>query len=109
MTFQTTVNKNLALGVVGEYADDGAHRESGYILLAKTTAGVAAEGTLTFTANPSANDSVTIANVTYTFSYWRKNISGEKIYLKLKDKGVAPPFAQLEPSAEGEQCCKCHQ
>lgn len=67
MTFQTVVNKNLALGVVGEYADDSPHREAGYILLSKVTNGVAATGTLTFTANPDANDTVTIANVTYTF------------------------------------------
>ena len=67
MTFQQTVNKQLALGVVGEYADDSPHREAGYILLSKVTAGVKATGTLTFTANPSANDTVTIANVTYTF------------------------------------------
>lgn len=67
MTFQTTVNKQLALGVVGEYADDSPHREAGYILKSRVTAGVKAEGTLTFTANPDANDTVTIANVTYTF------------------------------------------
>lgn len=65
--FQQNVYKELPLGVVGEYADDSPHREAGYILLAKTTAGVAATGSLTFTANPSANDTVTIANVTYTF------------------------------------------
>lgn len=65
--FQTTVNKNLALGVIGEYADDSPHREAGFVLLSRVTAGVQAEGTLTFTANPSANDTVTIANVTYTF------------------------------------------
>lgn len=67
MGFQTVVNKNLALGIVGEYADDSPHREAGYTLLARVTTGVQATGTLAFTANPSADDSVTIANVTYTF------------------------------------------
>lgn len=65
--FQTTVNKELALGVVGEYADDSAHREAGYILLSRITNGVAATGSLAFTANPSDADTVTIANVTYRF------------------------------------------
>ena len=67
MTFQQTVNKNLALGVVGEYADDSAHREAGYVLLARITAGIAATGSLAFTANPDDGDTVTIANVTYRF------------------------------------------
>ena len=67
MTFQTTVNQYLARGVEGEYADDSPRRESGYILNAQVTDGVAAEGTLTFAANPTANDTITIANVTYTF------------------------------------------
>ena len=67
MGFQTQINKNLALGIVGEYADDSPHREAGYILLANKTTGEQATGSLAFTANPTANDTVTIANVTYTF------------------------------------------
>lgn len=67
MTFQTTVNQFLARGIEGEYADDSPRRESGYILLAQTTDGVAAEGKITFAANPDANDTITIATVTYTF------------------------------------------
>ncbi len=67
MTFQTQVNKNLALGVVGEYADDSPHREAGYILLSRITTGVAATGSLTATANPDDGDTVTIANITYRF------------------------------------------
>ena len=67
MGFQTTINTKLAGGVVGEYADDSPRREKGYILLAKVTDGVKAEATLAFAANPSANDTLTVANVTYTF------------------------------------------
>lgn len=67
MSFQKTVNTKLALGIVGEYADDSAHRETGYILLARTVQGVAATGSLAFTANPTDGDTVTIANVTYRF------------------------------------------
>lgn len=67
MGFQTVINTKLAGGVVGEYTDDSPHRERGYILLSKVTDGVKAEGELTFTANPEANDTITVANVTYTF------------------------------------------
>lgn len=64
---QTQINSKLAGGVVGEYADDSPHRETGYILLAKVTDGVQAEATLAFAANPTANDTLTVANVTYKF------------------------------------------
>jgi hypothetical protein len=37
MAFQSTVNKALPLGVVGEYADDSPHRETGYILRKNST------------------------------------------------------------------------
>ncbi len=67
MVFQNSVNQFLARGIEGEYSDDSPRRECGYILQGQTTDGVAAQGVITFTANPTANDSVTIANVTYTF------------------------------------------
>lgn len=67
MGFQTIVNQKLALGIAGEYADDSPHREQTYALLAKVTEGAQASGSLAFTANPSDGDTVTIANVTYTF------------------------------------------
>lgn len=67
MAFQTQIYNNLALGVEGEYADDSPRRDTGFILLANESDAVAAEGALTFTANPDANDTVTIANVVYTF------------------------------------------
>ena len=68
MTFQKTVNQFLAGGVEGEYADDSPRRESGYILKGVVTEGEAAEGVLTFTANPSNNHTITIGNVTYKFA-----------------------------------------
>lgn len=65
--FQTKINQTLALGIEGEYADDSPHRESGYILLANTTAGEAAAGSLAFAANPADGDTVTISSVVYRF------------------------------------------
>lgn len=67
MVFQTSVNSKLAGGVVGEYADDSPHRETGYILLEQKTDGEQAEGTLAFAANPDDGDTVTVANQTYRF------------------------------------------
>lgn len=67
MGFQTSINTKLAAGVVGEYSDDSPRREQGYILLARVTDGEQAVGEIAFTANPSANDTITVANVTYTF------------------------------------------
>lgn len=67
MGFQTQIFNTLAAGIEGEYADDSPRRDTGCTLLAKTTAGAAAEGALTFTANPSNGHTVTIANVTYAF------------------------------------------
>lgn len=67
MALQKTVNKYQTLGIPGEFADDSPHRCAPYNVVPNPVEGVAAEGVLTFTANPSANDTITIANVTYTF------------------------------------------
>lgn len=65
--FQTQVNRFLAQGIEGEYADDSPRREQGYILQANTIAGAAATGSLAFTANPADGDTVTIGSVVYRF------------------------------------------
>lgn len=64
---QTQVNQFQVLGVPGEFADNSPSRVTPYICVSNPVTGVKAEGKLTFTANPTANDTVTIANVTYTF------------------------------------------
>lgn len=65
--FQTQVNRFLAQGIEGEYADDSPHREDGFVLLANTIDGAAATGALAFTANPTDGDTVTIGSVVYRF------------------------------------------
>lgn len=65
---QKIVNQSLARGVEGEYADDSARREAGYILEVQTSGGSAAAGKLTFAANPTNGDTITIGSVVYTFA-----------------------------------------
>lgn len=65
--FQTQVNRFLAQGIEGEYADDSPRREAGYVLWANTIDGAAATGSLAFTANPADGDTVTIGSVVYRF------------------------------------------
>lgn len=68
MAFQTEIYSTLAPGIEGEYADDSARRDTAYVLTANVSQeAVAAEGTLTFTANPSNGDTVTIGAIVYTF------------------------------------------
>lgn len=64
---QTQVYSTLARGIAGEYADDGPHREYGYILKANTIEGAAATATISMTANPTSGATITIGSVTYTF------------------------------------------
>lgn len=69
MAFQTEIYSTLAPGIEGEYADDSARRDTAYILTANVSQeAAAAEGTLTFTANPSNGDTVTIGATVYTFA-----------------------------------------
>ena len=77
--FQTKVNQFLAKGVEGEYADDSPHREQPYVLLAQTTEGTAATGSLAFTANPADNDTVTIGSVVYRFKTTMEQANDVKI------------------------------
>lgn len=68
MTLQKVVNQFLANGIEGEYADDSARREAGFILEAQSSGSVNATGTLAFTANPADGDTITIGSVIYTFA-----------------------------------------
>lgn len=65
MALQTQVNKELAIGMVGEFSDDSPRRVMTY--KGFTTRAVQASGTLTGTGNFSANETVTIGVQTYTF------------------------------------------
>ncbi|MBR2505963.1 MAG: hypothetical protein IKB70_03390 [Bacilli bacterium] len=65
MALQTTVNKELAIGMVGEFSDDSPRRVMTY--KGFTTRAVQATGTLTGTENFSANETVTVGVQTYTF------------------------------------------
>lgn len=65
---QKTVNKQYALGMVGEFYDDSPRVANTFKLRKHTTvSGVKATGTLTATANFSASETVTIGSTTYTF------------------------------------------
>lgn len=65
MALQTTVNKNLAIGMEGEFFDDSPRRVRAYAVFG--TAAAKATGTLSTTGNFSANDTVTIGVQTYKF------------------------------------------
>lgn len=95
--FQTKINQTLALGVEGEYADDSPHRESGYILLANTTEGEAAKGSLAFSANPSDGDTVTISSIVYRFKTTPEQANDIKI-----GTATADTIASLEKTINGE-------
>lgn len=65
MALQNTVNKEYAIGMAGEFADDTPRRVSTY--KGFTVKAVKATGTLTGTGNFTASDTVTIGVQTYTF------------------------------------------
>lgn len=95
--FQTQVNRFLAQGIEGEYADDSPRREQGYILLANTIAGAAATGALAFTANPTDGDTVTIGSVVYRFKDTLEQANDIKI-----GTAVANTLASLEKTINGD-------
>ena len=63
---QRTVNIFQAFGKHGTYADSSPRRDKAYALVAGVGAAVAATGKIVFTANFSANDTITIGEVTLT-------------------------------------------
>ena len=95
--FQTQVNRFLAQGIEGEYADDSPRREQGYILLANTIAGAAATGSLAFTANPTDDDTVTIGSVVYRFKTTPEQANDIKI-----GTAVTDTLASLEKTINGD-------
>ena len=57
MAFQEQIYSTLAPGIEGEYADDSARRDTAYMLVSNVSQeAAAAEGTLTFAANPANGD-----------------------------------------------------
>ena len=95
--FQTQVNRFLARGIEGEYADDSPRREQGYILLANTIDGAAATGALAFTANPTDGDTVTIGSVVYRFKDTLAQANDIKI-----GTAVTDTLASLEKTINGD-------
>lgn len=95
--FQTKVNQALAQGIEGEYADDSPKREASYILLSNTIAGVAASGSLAFTANPADGDTITIGSVVYRFKTTLERANDIKI-----GTAVANTLGSLEKTINGE-------
>lgn len=94
---QTQVNKVLAKGIAGEYADDSPHREQGYILNANVIEGSAASGSLAFSANPADNDTVTIGAVVYRFKSTLEQANDVKI-----GAAATNTVASLEAAVNGD-------
>ncbi len=94
---QNIVNQTLAKGVEGEYADDSARRESGFILEGQSSGGTAATGSLNFTANPTNGDTITIGSVVYTFADTLANANEIKI-----GSAVSNTLASLEKTINGD-------
>lgn len=94
---QTKVYERLPIGIEGEYADDSPRRDTGFILLANTTAGVAATGTLAFAAQPAVNDTITIGSVVYRFVETLAQANDIKI-----GAALANTLASLEKTINGE-------
>lgn len=68
MAIQTVVNKELPIGVPGEFYDNSPRRVHGYIVKAEgETVYIAATGNIYFSANPADGDSVTVGETVYTF------------------------------------------
>ena len=94
---QTQVNKVLAKGIAGEYADDSPNREQGYILNANVIEGAAATGSLAFTSNPTDNDTVTIGAVVYRFKSTLEQANDVKI-----GSAATNTVASLEAAVNGD-------
>lgn len=68
MATQTVVNRELPIGVPGEFFDNSPRRVHGYIVKAEgETVYIAATGSISFSANPADGDSVTVGETVYTF------------------------------------------
>ena len=68
MAIQTVVNKELPIGVPGEFYDNSPRRVHGYIVKAEgETVYIAATGNIFFSANPADGDTVTVGETVYTF------------------------------------------
>lgn len=68
MAIQTVVNKELPIGVPGEFFDNSPRRVHGYIVKAEgETSFVAATGDIFFSQNPADNDTATVGDIVYTF------------------------------------------
>lgn len=65
MTLQTSVNTKLGGGIEGEVYDNSPRRSDPYIV--KAGAATKATGLLLASATPTADDTVTVGQVTYTF------------------------------------------
>ncbi|MGN0022646.1 MAG: hypothetical protein ACI352_01255 [Elusimicrobiaceae bacterium] len=68
MAIQTVVNRELPIGVPGEFYDNTPRRVHGYIVKAEgETLYIAAMGNIYFNANPADGDTVTVGETVYTF------------------------------------------
>lgn len=68
MAIQTVVNRELPIGVPGEFYDNTPRRVHGYIVKAESeTVYIAAKGDIYFSANPADGDTVTVGETVYTF------------------------------------------
>lgn len=68
MAIQTVVNRELPIGVPGEFYDNTPRRVHGYIVKAEGgTVYIAATGNIYFSTNPSDGDTVTVGETVYTF------------------------------------------
>lgn len=68
MAIQTVVNRELPIGVPGEFYDNTPRRVHGYIVKAEgETVYIAATGDIYFSANPADGDTVTVGETVYTF------------------------------------------
>lgn len=69
MSFQNTVRKTLAFGVVGEFYDTAPRVASTWIVNGAVAAStIAAKGILGFTANAVEGDTITVGATTYTLT-----------------------------------------
>jgi hypothetical protein len=95
MALQTTVNKQLAKGMEGEFYDNSPRRVRTYRLVG-TDEVVKAKATLTTTGNFSANDTVTVGVQTYTFK-----AEPSSAYEVLLGASAAASLTNLEKAING--------
>ena len=76
---QKTVNTKQAFGLVGTFYDDSARRVAPYNVQSNPATASAAAGEITLGANPTANDTVTVADKTYTFKSTASTANDVKI------------------------------